>query len=89
MLKVVQIKILLAILAALIAICGFLYHEHEVNVRAAAAAAKAAALLQQQRDDADAAKKHDAETWEFVRKQRQQHNTNPANGSKPWQTYVP
>ncbi len=89
MLKAVQIKILLAILAAVTAIGGFMFHEHEINVRAAAAAAKAAALLQQQRDDADAAKKHDAKTWDFVRKQRQKHNTNPANGSKPWQTYVP
>ncbi len=89
MLKAVQIKILLAIFAAVVAISGYLYHEHEVNIRAAAAAARAAALLQQQRDDAEAAKKHDAETWDFVRKQRQKHNTNPVNGSKTWSTYVP
>lgn len=89
MLKAVQIKILLAFLAALVAIGGYLCHEHEVNVRAAAATARAAALLQQQRNDAEAAKKHNAETWDFVRKQRQKHNTNPVNGSKTWSTYVP
>ena len=89
MLKLINTKILLAILAAVMAIGGFLYHEHEVNLRAAQAAARAAALLQQQRDDAEAAKKHDAETWDFVRKQRQKNDTNPANGSKTWTTYVP
>ena len=49
MLKALQFKILLAILAAVVAIGAYLHHEHEVNVRAAEAAAKAAALLQQQR----------------------------------------
>ena len=35
MLKLINTKILLAILAAVLAIGGYLYHEHEVNVRAA------------------------------------------------------
>ena len=89
MLKAVQIKILIAILAAVIAVGAFLHHEHQVNLRAAEAAAKAAALLQQQHDEAEAAKKHDQETWDFVRKQRQKSNANPAKGSKTWTTYVP
>lgn len=89
MLKLINIKILLAILAAVAAIGTFLYHEHEVNVRAADAAAKAAAILQQQKDAEDAAKKHDAETWEFVRKQHQKNNVSPVNGSKAWTHYLP
>ena len=60
-----------------------------MNVRAAEAAAKAAALLQRQQDDAEAIKKHDQETWDFVRKQRPKNNKNPVNGSKTWTTYVP
>ncbi len=89
MLKVIRPKVLLAVLAAVLAIGGFLYHEHQVNVRAADAAAKAATLLQQQRDDAEAAKKHDAKTWDFVRQQRGKNNSNAGNGSKTWTTYVP
>ena len=89
MLKLINTKILLAILVAVLGIAGYLYHEHEVNVRAADAAEKAAALLQQQRDDADAAKKRDAQTWEFVRKQHQKSNASSANGSKTWNRYIP
>ena len=89
MLKLINTKILLAILAAVAAIGTFLYHEHEVNVRAADAAARTAAILQQQKADSDAAKKHDAETWEFIQKQRQKNNVNPVNGSKAWTHYLP
>lgn len=89
MLKAINTKILISILAALTAIGGLLVHEHQVNERAAAAAAKAAAILQQQQSDADAAKKHDAELWDGVHKQRKKNNTNPTNGSKTWTTYVP
>ena len=89
MLKLINTKILLAILAAIVAIGSFLVHEHDVNAQAAASAAKAAALLQQQRDDADAAKKHDAELWEQVRKHRQEHNSANVNGSHTWTHYLP
>ena len=89
MLKLINTKILLAILAVVVAIGAYLVHEHDLNVQAAASAAKAAALLQQQRDDADAAKKHDAELWEQVRKHRQEYNAMPANSSKTWTHYLP
>ncbi len=82
MLKALQTKILLAILAALLAIAGYLVHERSVNERAAAAAAQAAALLQQQQNESDAARQHDAETWKFVHGQRQKNSENPVNGSK-------
>lgn len=89
MLKLINTKILLAILTAVVAIGAFLVHEHDLNVQAAASAAKAAALLQQQRDDADAAKKHDAELWEQVRKHKQEHNSANVNGSHTWTHYLP
>ena len=81
MLKLINTKILLAILAAVVAIGAYLVHEHDATEQAAASAAKAAGLLQQQRDDADAAKKHDAELWEGIRKQREKNNAMPVNGS--------
>lgn len=89
MLKAINTKILIAILAALTAIAGILVHQHQVNERAAASAAKAAAILEQQQKDSDAAKKHDAELWDGVRQQRKKHNVNPTNSSKTWTTYVP
>ena len=89
MLNAVNTKILLAILAAITALGAVAIHEHAVNERTAAAATKAAAILQQQKDDSDAAKKHDAELWQGIRKQRKTNNVNPANSSKTWTTYVP
>lgn len=89
MLKAINTKILISILAALTAIGAALAHQHQVNERAAASAAKAAAILQQQQNDADAAKKHDAELWDGVGKQRKKNNANPANSSKTWTSYVP
>jgi Flp pilus assembly protein TadG len=89
MLKLLNTKILLALLAVSLTTGGYLYHEHEVNVRAADAAAKAAAILEQQQAADAAAKKNDAETWEFVRKQHQKNNVNPVNGSKAWTHYLP
>lgn len=89
MLKVINTKVLIAILAVLTAIAGLLVHEHDVNERNAAAAAKAAAILQQQQKDADAAKKADEQSRENIQRLRRQHNSNHANESKGWQTYVP
>ncbi|ADW71394.1 hypothetical protein [Granulicella tundricola] len=89
MLKAVNTKILVAILAVLSAIGATLIHIHDTNQAAAASAAKAAAILQLQKDDADAAKKHDEELWKGIREQRKKNNVNPTGGSKPWTTYVP
>lgn len=89
MFKLINNKLLIAILAALTALGTFFYHEHEVNVRAAEAAERAAALLQKQRDDAEAAKKADAETWRKVQENRKKHDSTIGNGSKTWKTYIP
>jgi len=89
MLSAIQTKILAGILAAVLVIGSFLVHEHNVNARAAAAAERAAALLQQQQDATDAAKKHDAETWQKVQAIRQKNNASPANSGKTWNNYLP
>jgi hypothetical protein len=89
MLKAINTKILLAILAALVAIGATLVHIHSVNQAAAASAAKAAALLQIQQDEADVARKHDEELKKGIIEQRKKNNVNPANGSKTWTTYLP
>ena len=89
MLKIVNTKVLISILAVLTATAGVLVHEHEVNVRNAAAAEKAAAILQQQQRDAEAAKKADQQMRDNIQRLRKQNNVNHANESKGWQTYVP
>ena len=89
MLKAINTKLLAALLVAVTAIGTFLYHEHEVNVRAANAAAQAAAILQQQQDAGDAARKHDADTWKFVQEQRKKNNVSPANSGTTWNNYLP
>lgn len=89
MLKLLNTKILLAILAAVLALGAYAAREHELHQRAAAAAAQAAALLQQQHDAAEAARKHDEELRTFIEKQHRTHDMSPARGSKTWTTYIP
>lgn len=82
MLKAVHIKILVAILAVLVAVAAELVHIHK-------AAQRSAAILQQQQDDTDAAKRHDEETREFIRKQHQKNNAYSVNGSQTMDHYIP
>lgn len=90
MLKIINTKVLIAILAVLTAIAGLLVHEHEVNERNAAAAAKAAAILEQQQKQAEAARKADQDFIDRVNKRKQQQkNLDPGHESKGWQTYIP
>ena len=89
MLKLINTKILLAILAAVTALGAFMYHMHEVNARAAESAARAASLLQKQQDDAEAVKKANAETWRQVEQNRKRHDSTIGSGSKTWQHYIP
>lgn len=89
MLKIINTKVLIAILAVLTAIAGLLVHQHEVSERNAAAAAKAAATLEQQQKGAEAAKQHDQQLREDIQRLRKQNNVNHAHESKGWQTYVP
>ena len=89
MVKLINTKLLIAILAAVTALGTFLYHEHEVKVRAAEAAERTAALLQKQQDDAEAAKKADAELWRKVQENRKKLDSTIGNGSKSLKSYVP
>ena len=89
MLKAINTKILLAILAVLTAIGGAIaYQRHEAEV-AAAAAQKAAAILQQQQKDADEQKKRDEAFRQQVEKNRKKHNFAAAHEGKTWKSYVP
>lgn len=74
MLKAINTKLLLAILAALLTIAGALaYQRHET--------AKAAAVLQRQ-------KQYDAFQRQ-VEKDKKKHNSAAANEGKTWQKYLP
>ena len=87
MLKIMNTKVLIAILAVLTTIAGLLIHQHEVSERNAAV--KAAAILAQQQRDTEAAQKADQQMRENIQRLRKQHDSNHANESKGWQTYVP
>lgn len=83
MLKIMNTKVLIAILAVLTTIAGLLIHQHEVSER------NAAAILAQQQQDTEAAQKADQQMRENIQRLRKQHDSNHANESKGWQTYVP
>jgi hypothetical protein len=82
MLTAINTKILLAILAALIAIGGALaYQGHEM--------AKAAAILEQQQNQAEQQKERDKAFRQQVEKDKKNHNSAAANEGKIWQNYIP
>ena len=82
MLKVINTKLLIAILVALGVIAGVLVHIRNANEHSAQ-------IQQQQQDTTDAARKHDEETKEFVRKQHQKNSAYPTNGSDTLKNYIP
>ena len=81
MLKAINTKILIAILAALTAIgSAVIYQSNEAH--------KAAAILQQQRHDVEEQRSRD----EAFRKQVEQdkrHNSAAGNEGKTWKSYIP
>ena len=89
MLKAINTKILMAILAALTLIGGMIVHQNHVNEQAAASQAKAAAVLEQQQKDADEVKKKDAASEEHIRQIRARQNNGAGHSSKTWQHYIP
>jgi hypothetical protein len=89
MLKVINTKILLAILAALTAIGGALTYQRHEAAKAAAVAAKAAALLQQPQKEAEERKAEDEAFRRRVEADKRKHNPAAANESKTWQKYIP
>jgi uncharacterized protein (UPF0333 family) len=82
MLQAINTKILLSILAAVLAIGGLLYHHEKVEQEKADAIAKAAAIVVEQ-------KKHDDELWRKVEEEKKKSKSANIGGSKTWTTYIP
>ena len=89
MLKAINTKILLAILAALTAIGGALTYQRHEAAQAAAAATKAAAILQQQQKEAAERKAENEAFRRCVEADKRKHNSAAANEGKTWQKYIP
>ena len=84
MLKAINTKILLAILAALTAIgSAAIYQSHEAH--------KAAAILQQQQQqhDAEERNKEDEAFRKKVEQDKKRHNSAAGNEGKTWKSYIP
>jgi type II secretory pathway pseudopilin PulG len=89
MLKAMNTKILLAILAALTALgSAAVYQRHETE-KAAEAAAKAAASLQRQQQNAEERNKEDEAFREKVEQNMKRHNSAAGNEGKTWKSYIP
>ena len=81
-LTAINTKILLTILAALIAIGGALvYQRHRM--------AKTAAILEQQQKKAEQQKERDKEFRQQVERDKKNHNSSAADEGKTWQKYIP
>jgi hypothetical protein len=89
MLKAINTKILLAILAALTAIGGALTYQRHEAAKAAAAVAKAAAILQQQQKDVEDQRQRDEAFRQRVEADKKKHNSAAAHEGKTWQKYIP
>jgi triphosphoribosyl-dephospho-CoA synthetase len=89
MLKAINTKILLAILAALTAIGATLAYQRRETEKATAAAQKAAEILQQQQRDAEEQKQRDEAFRQQVERDRKQHNSSAAHEGKTWKSYLP
>ena len=82
MLKAINTKILIAILAALTAIdSAVIYQSREAH--------KAAAILQQQQHDAEEQRSRDAASRKKVEQDKKRHNSAAGNEGKTWKSYIP
>ena len=82
MLKAINTKILLAILAALTAIgSAVIYQSHEAH--------KTAAILQQQQHDAEQRNKEDEAFRKKVEQDKKRHNSAAGNEGKTSKSYIP
>ena len=89
MLRAINTKLLLAILATLVAIGGALTFQRHEAAKAAAAAAKTAAILQQQQKEAEERKTEDEAFRQRVEADKRKHNSAAAHEGKTWQKYIP
>ena len=82
MLKLLNTKLLIGILAVLATIASAaLYQRHET--------AKAVAILEQQQRDAEQRKKEDEAFRKKVEEDKKKHNSAAGNESKTWKSYLP
>ena len=89
MLKAINTKLLLAILAALTAIGGALTYQRHEAAKAASAAAKAAAILQQEQREAEERKAEDEAFRQRVEANKKKHNSASAHEGTTWKNYIP
>ena len=81
MLKAINTKILIAILAALTALGSTaIYQSHEAHK---------AAILQQQQHDAEERNKEDEAFRKQVEQDKKRHNSAAGNEGKTWKSYIP
>ena len=82
MLKLLNTKLLIAILAALSVIASAaIYQRHET--------AKAAAILGRQQREAERHRQEDEAFRKKVEADKQRHNSAAADEGKTWKTYIP
>lgn len=82
MLKLLNTKLLIAILAVLATIASAaIYQRHE--------AAKAAAILEYQQRDAEQRKHEDKAFRKKVEADKKRHNSAAGNEGKTWKSYIP
>lgn len=93
MLSAINIKLLIAVLAAVVAIGGLVLKQQHDSAVAAQQAAKAAAILQQQelerKAQADELKRENDELLRTVKREKDKHANDNKNASKTWTSYVP
>ena len=82
MLAAINTKLLLAILAVVVAIGSVIAYDHNETV-------KAANILKQQQQEAQRQRQQAEDYAKKVSEEQRKHNTNPANGSKTWTSYLP
>jgi len=82
MLKAINTKILIAILATLTAIgSAVIYQSHDAH--------KAAAILEQQQHDTEERNKEDEAFRKKVEQDKKRHNSAAGNEGKTWKSYIP
>ena len=82
MLKLINTKTLIAILAVLSVLAGIMYRNYQANAKAAAAAAALAEQQRKEQQEADALRKS-------VEEKRKKQNNNAGDSSKTWKSFVP
>ena len=89
MLKLINAKILLAILAALSALGGALVYQRHETEKAAATSARTAAILKQRQKDVEEQRKCNEAFQQQVDQDKKRHDSAAAKEGKTWQNYVP